>query len=188
MSVPVYPSFVDVTDTFYNYVSQKLAAQTIPTSVPVKMMGLINAADWPQAEVVEGGIYLLYLTSVPIEEDGSRAQTYYEHYMQWAWLFLGNDLTSGQVGRIRGSRHRDDMAVVEAMRQAHFPGFCSKQFSTCDPGTGVVTFAPYNPQEMIHWSFPRLGTKIASAQSGVLYGTAPLEVYAWSTVNPVVNP
>jgi hypothetical protein len=187
MSVPANPQFIDCIDTFYNYVATNLDALTIASSVKVTLQGVANAQDWPQNEIVDGGLYLLYLSSVPVEEEGTRAQTYFEHYMQWAWVFLGNDLTSKQVGANRGSRHRDDLAVVEALRQAHFPGFCPKQFSTVDPTTGAVTFTPYSPEEMIHWAMPRLGTKLAASQSGVLYGTAALEVYGWSTVSPLVN-
>lgn len=185
-SVPANPAMIDVLDTFYLFVATNLAKLTIPSSVAITCQGVVNAQDWPQTEIVEGGLYLLYLTSVPIEENGTRAQTYYEHYVQWAWVFLGTDLASNQVGANRGDRYRNDLAVVEALRQAHFPGFCPKQFSACD-ASGNVTFSAYSPEEMIHWSKPRLGTKMANAQSGVLYGTAPLEVYGWSTVNPLMN-
>jgi len=187
VTTPANPAMIDVIDTFYAYIANNLGKLTIPTSVPVTMQGVANAQDWPQTEIVDGGLYLIYLSSVPVQEEGTRAETYFEHYVQWAWVFLGNDLTQAQVGANRGSRHRDNLAVIEALRQAHFPGFCIKQFSAADPNTGNVTFGNYAPVEMIHWSMPRLGTKLAAAQSGVLYGTAPLEIYGWSTVNALVN-
>ena len=187
MSVPTNPSFVDVLDTFYAKIADNLGKLTIPTSIPVKLKGWVNAQDWPQIEIVDGGLYLLYIQSVDIVEDGTRAATYYEHFLQWAWVFLGGDLASNAVGMNRASRHRDDMAVVEALRQAHFPGFCTKQFSSCDPASGTVTFTDYSPVEMIHWSMPKLGTKIPLEQNGVLYGAAPVEVFGWSMVNPLMD-
>jgi hypothetical protein len=183
-TVPANPVMVDVLDTFYTFIVAKYQL----LNPARKLLGLINAQDWPQVELVDGGLYLLYLTSVAIEEDSTLSQTYYEHYLQWAWIFLGNDLQSNQVGFNRSSRYRDNFAVVEELRQVHFPGWCPKQQLACDETSGTITPTPYDPVEMIHWSKPRLGTKLAMAQSGVSYGTAPFEVYAWSTLNPAVNP
>lgn len=189
-SQPAVPKFVDVWDTFYEYVSSNIATllpQAV-TSVALSLQGIANAQDWPQDEIVDGGLYLLYLTSVPIEEDGTRAQTCFEHYFQWTWILMGSDLAANQVGANRGDRYRNNAAVVEMLRQAHFPGYCAKRFSSLNPVTGAVTFTNYNPEETIRWSMPRFGSKLATGQSGLIYGTAPLEVYAWSAVNPLVNP
>jgi hypothetical protein len=186
-SVPANPVINDVLDTFYFYIAANIAKLTPVTTVPITLQGMVNAADWPQIELVDGGLYLLYLTSVEMPEQSTKSQTYFEHYLQWAWTFLGSDLASNQVGANRGDRGRNNLALVEMLRQAHFPGFCPKQFSRCDPDTGVVTFTAYTPVEMISWGMPRLGTKMANAQSGVLYGTAPLEVYGFSTVNPLLD-
>jgi hypothetical protein len=182
-TVPANPTFVDVLDTFY----AKIAANIALLNPARVLCGMVNAQDWPQIELVDGGVYLLYLTSVELPAQSTKSQTYFEHYMQWSWTFLGDDLQATQVGMNRGDRYRNNMAVVEELRQAHFPGFCAKQFSRCDPDTGVVTFTPYSPSEMISWSMPKLGTKMANAQSGILYGTAPVEVYGYSTVNPAMN-
>jgi hypothetical protein len=187
-TVPTNPVMIDVLDTFYSYISTNLATLNPQlTNLDFQMCGIVNAQDWPQTELVDGGLYLLYLSSVPIPEQSTRAQTYFEHYVQWAWVFLGTDIAADQVSMNRGDRYRNDMVIVEALRQAHFPGYCQKQFSQCDSTTGAVTFTSYSPVEMIHWGMPRLGTKMANAQSGILYGTAPLEVYGFSTVNPLLN-
>lgn len=181
--VPANPVLADSLDTYYQYV----AGQYAKINPARQLLGMVNAQDWPQAELVDGALYCLYLNSVEIPEQGTRAQQYFEHYLQWAWVFLGNDLQSTQVGLNRGSRYRSDLAVIEELRQAHFPGFCPKQQTTFDPVAGTPTVTAYSPVETITWSTPKLGTKLAMAQSGISYGTAPLEVYAWSTVNPIVN-
>jgi len=185
-TVPANPVMIDSLDSYYNYVAAKINALD-PDAFDL-LQGLSNAQDWPQTELVDGGLYLLYLSSMPIEEESTQSQTYYEHFLQWSWAFLGDDIQPNQVAANRGSRYRSDLAVVELLRQAHFPGFSPKLQAVCDPVTGAVTFVPYSPVEMIKWSKPRLGTKLAIAQSGISYGTAPVEVYAWSTVNPLVNP
>lgn len=183
MSIPANPSMGDTLDTYYAYI----VAQYQRINPSRQLLGMVNAQDWPQAELVDGGLYCLYLSSVPVPEQSTRAQTYYEHYMQWAWVFIGNDLQANQVGLNRSDRYRDDLAVIEELRQVHFPGFCPKQQLVVDGTTGNVTYVPYVPDETITWGEPRLGTKLAMAQSGISYGTAPLEVYSWSSVNPLVN-
>jgi hypothetical protein len=183
MTVPANPSFGDVLDTYYVYIAGQLGKLN-PARKPC---GMVNAQDWPQVEIVDGGLYLLYLTSVELLSQGTKSQTYFEHYVQWAWMFLGNDLSASQIGMNRGDRYRSNLAVVEELRQAHFPGYCPKQFSQCDVHTGVVTLTPYSPVEMISWGMPKLGTRMDNAKSGVLYGTASLEVYGYSTVNPLMN-
>jgi hypothetical protein len=187
-SVPANPVMIDVIDTFYSQIAANIAKLSPATTQAITLQGICNSADWPQIELVDGGLYLLYLTSVELPEQSTRSQTYFEHYLQWAWVFLGTDLAANQVGANRGDRYRNNMAMVEMLRQAHFPGFCPKQFSQLNQETGEVTFTAYTPVEMISWGMPRLGTKMANAQSGVLYGTAPLEVYGFSTVNPLMNP
>lgn len=182
-TVPANPQLVDVLDTFYNYVRNQY--QKVNAARP--LFGFVNAQDWPQVELQDGTLYLLYLNSVPVEEDSTRAQIYYEHYVQWAWVWLGDDLAANQVGLNRGSRYRDDMTIKEELRQTHFPGFCVKQFSSCDPATGQVTFTPYSSGETIQWSMPRMGTKLAMAQSGISYGSAAFEIYGWSSVGAAVN-
>lgn len=182
-TVPVNPVMIDVLDSFYGYI----VTQMQKLNPARQFKGIVNAQDWPQAEITEESLYLLYLTSVPLQENSTRAQTYYEHFVQWAWIIIGNDLQGTQVGLNRGNRYRDSMAIEEELRQVHFPGFAPKQFVTVDLSTGVVTYTPYSPVEMIHWSEPKLGVKMANTQSGLLYGTSPLQVYGWSGVNPLLN-
>ena len=173
----------DVLDSYYAYISDAYTTLN-PSRI---LAGMVNAQDWPQVEIQEGALYLLYLTSVEVPEMGSRSQAYFEHYLQWSWVYLGTDIQAGQVGANRSDRFRSSMAIVEELRQVSFPGFCPKQQIAIDPVTGTPTFTPYNPVEMLHWSTPRLGTKLANAQSGISYSTAPFEVYGWSSVNPLVN-
>lgn len=188
MSSPANPAMIDVLDTFYLYVTTNLAKFNLGSlTPPVSLQGIVNAQDWPQREIVDGGLYLLYLQSVAVEEDSTRSQTYFEHFMQWAWVVIGTDLSSNQVGFNRGNRYRADMAIEEALRQSHFPKFCPKRFLSADGVSGVVTSTLYSPVEMIHWSMPRFGIKLNNPQSGVAYGAAPVEVYGWSTVSTLVN-
>lgn len=182
-TVPSNPTLIDALDTYYSFIY----AQYQLLNSSRQLCGIVNAQDWPQAELVDGGLYLLYLSSAPVPEMSTKTQTYFEHFVQWAWTLIGDDLQSDQVGLNRGDRYRTSLAIEEELRQVHFPGFCAKQFSQVDAASGTVAFTQYAPIEMIHWSAPKLGVRMANAQSGLLYGTAPVEVYGFSTVNPLLN-
>jgi len=182
-TIPANPVLIDALDAFYSFVAANMAK----LNPDQKMLGMIAAQDWPQLELdTNGGLNLLYLSSVPI--GGTQSQNYYQHFVQWVWVLMGDDISKTQVGLNRGSRYRSHFAIAELLRQAHFPGFCPKQFSTVDSTTGDVTFTTYDPIETITWSMPKIVTRNDNPQSGLLYGTASLRVSSYSDVNPVVNP
>lgn len=180
----INPTFIDVLDTFYFAVATNIGVLN-PTQT---MHGMIGSQDWPQVNIdLNGGLYLLYLTSVVVPEKSKPAQDFYDHFLQWTWAVQGNDIQAANVDANRGDRWRSNVALQELLRQAHFPGFCQKrQIQSYDPTAASGTFTPYSPIEMIYWTAPKLLVKY-NKDAGILYGTASLQVSAYSTVNPLVN-
>lgn len=182
---PTNPVMQDVLDTFYQHVFANMA-----TLKPSQAMhGLISVQDWPQVNVdLNGGLYLLHLTSSAVAESSKPAQQYIEHFVQWNWIVQGADIAAANVDPNRGSRGRAFVAIQELIRQAHFPGFCLKQsIQGYDQTAASGTFTPYSPIEMIYWTVPRCIVKPDKA-SGIIYGVATLQVSAYSTTNPLMDP
>lgn len=185
MSPAFTPAIVDSIDSFYKSVRDAMTALA-PSQV---FHGIIEAQDWPNIQIdPNGGLYLLVIASNPVPEFSRPYQTYFEHFVQWNWVWMGQDLVAGQVAPNRGDRYRNQMATFELLRQAHFPGFTPKLAITgYDPTTGSGTFTPYSPVEMVKWTAPKLQMREQS-QAGIVYGVATLQISAYSTVNPIVNP
>jgi hypothetical protein len=185
MTTPANPVMIDVLDTFYQYIAGNIALLN-PSQA---MHGLISVQDWPEVNLdLNGGLYLLHLTSPPVAAMSKPAQQYLEHFVQWQWVVQGSDIAATNVDPNRGNRGRASFAMQELIRQAHFPGFCTKKsIQGYDPTSASGTFAPYSPIEMIYWTAPRCIAK-PDKQSGIIYGVATLQVSAYSTTNPLMDP
>jgi hypothetical protein len=181
---PTNPTMQDVLDTFYKFVSDNITA----LGVSQPMHGIIAVQDWPPVDLdLNGGLYLLHLTSTPVPEKSKPAQEYIEHFIQWNWAIQGGDIQPANVDSNRGSRWRTHMALQELIRQSHFPGFCLKRsIQGYDATAASGTFTPYSPTEMIYWTAPKCLAKYDKA-SGLIYGVATLQVSAYSVTNPLVN-
>lgn len=175
-------AFIDSIDTYYAWVAQQMQTAN-PARVP-SLLGCVLASDWPQLEIVDGGIYLLYVNSIP--NGGTKAFPLYTHFLQWVWLLLGDDITANQQAANRGDRYRNHAAIQEDLRQANFPGFAQKVSIAIDPANGAATFIQSNPEEMIRWSELKMPTKY-NLKAGSIYGTASVEVYGYDAVLSAVN-
>jgi hypothetical protein len=181
-------------DTYLQYVMQQMvvigAQVTINgQSVAQPFGGITQARDWPQTPVNEGSLYLLVLDQVP--HGGTASQRGYEYFLQWAWMLIGQDVQSTQQAANRGDRYRQNLVIEENLRQANYPGFCQKKDLVAD-SQGNLGFAasysilPPNAYEPLYWTELRFKPKDDAAQSGVLYGAAAIELYAYSDVSPLV--
>jgi hypothetical protein len=170
-------AFIDSIDTYYSWVLQQM--QTVDSSLVPSFKGNALASDWPQEQINDGDIWLLYLTTVPI--GGTKAAPLYNHFLQWTWMLLGNDIQAQNIEANRGSRYRDHLAIQEALRQANYPGFAQKASVTVNMQTGAGTFAQSNPEEMIRWTELKMPSKLPTGK-GVLYGVAAVEVQAYDVI------
>lgn len=185
-----------VIDSFYSYVAQQMLTFNAHVfingeSVVQPMCGIINARDWPQTPQVEGGLYLLFLSASPTREN-SWAQAEYQYFCQWVWILLGTDITMSQQAQDRGDRYRANLQIMENLRQTHHPGFCQQKNYFVNPANGDITAVdsasvyPASPAEYVRWTKPRFVPKSDSEQSGLVYGAAAVELFAYSDVDLAV--
>jgi hypothetical protein len=185
-------SLISVVDSYYSWIVHQLGVLGAKITVNGNLIdqpvcGIVNARDWPQTRPVEGGLYLLVLNQVP--GGGTISQRQYQYFCQWSWMLIGQDIQQDQLVQNRADRYRQCMQVEENLRQANYPGFTGQQNVTSDI-QGNLTFTPSltppNIFESIRWSELRFMPKDDNKQSGLLFGAAAVEVYAFSAVNPLV--
>ena len=156
-----------------------------------KMSGYVNARDWPLTPPdTTGGLYLLYLRAIQLPK-GTESQNLFQYFMQWVWIIIGTDIQANQQAENRGDRFRSSMKVEQNLRQAHFPGFTQKkQFSVSTQGvlssTGVQSIYPPSNIESVWWTRPKFMPRQDNAKSGLIYGAAAVELFAFEDVNPAV--
>ena len=187
-------SLASAVDTYYAWITKQLLALNAQVTVngqtiPLTGHGIVAARDWPQTPVNEGALYLLVLDQVP--QGGTASQRGYIYYLQWAWLLIGQNVQSSQQAANRGDRYRQNLIIEENLRQSNYPGFTVKQDLQLDSNgnlmfTPSVSIIPPSAYEPLYWTELRFKPKDDSAQSGVLYGAATLELFAYSDVSPLV--
>lgn len=184
---------IDAVDSYFMYVSQQI--KTIDLSQTVA--GLINARDWPQTPLLDGALYCLYLRAVPI--GGTEQQTLFQFFLQWNWIILGTDIQAKQQAQNRGDRYRRSLKIQSTLRSANYPSFTQKMSYSVDadglitgiPGKLIATPSaqasiPATNYEGIWWSKLRFNPRVDSAKSGVEYGSATMELYAYDDADAVV--
>lgn len=171
-------ALVSSIDTYYAWVAKQL--QTVDSSLVSSLKGVVLAQDWPQLQIDDGEIYLLYLNSAPI--GGTKAFPLYKHFLQWGWILLGDDIQPDQVAANRGDRYRKHMTIQESLKQASYPGFAWKVDASAD-AQGNVTLQPVDPIEMVQWTNLKMPTKW-NQKAGVIYGYAAVEVDGYDATLP----
>lgn len=166
---------IEPLDSYYSYIAARMAA----IDSTQKMCGVVAARDWPLTPPIEGGLYLLFLSAVPTT--GTESQIFYEYSCQWNWLLIGTDISPTQQAENRGDRYRKSMQIVKNLRQANFPSFCSKK-SFAANAQGTVTQMVYDPIESIWWSHLRMMPRADNDKSGLVYGAAALQLFAYDDV------
>jgi hypothetical protein len=193
---------IDCLDSYFTFVSAQLtklnAQVTIDGNlVPQPIGSILQTHDWPQSPVYlsEGAINLLILAMNP--RGGTENQTMYEFICQWTWVLIGTNLTSTQQGANRGDRYRNNIQIMQNLRQANFPGFCQKQSITAvDQNLGTITQTPssssvpyaslpYNTIETIHWTRPRFTSRM-DKDSGIVYGVGALSIFGYEDAEAVL--
>lgn len=185
---------ISALDSYYTYVQyqlQVLGATVVinGSTVAQPFGGIANARDWPQTKPIEGALYLLFLNAMPTREK-SQAQVEYEYFLQWVWIIIGADIGSAQLEQSRANRYRTNLQIMENLRQGNYPGFARKQDFSSDAvgNVSVVNSAsgyPVSDWESIRWSNIRFMPK-SDNQSGLVYGAAAVELYAYSDVAALI--
>ena len=163
-------------DTFFEFFSKNM--QTVNSNR--KVVGVMDAMDWPPKQVVMEAFYLLVLGQKPIigKSFWSPAVTTLAHTLQWTWMIQGADLAQGKIGRNRGDRYRTNMQMREEVLKAAYPWYCPKQKWSVQGNTpsGVALVGQLtNPLECIWWQTPTFLNRI-DRETGLVYGTATMQV------------
>lgn len=173
---------IEPLDSYYLYVKQQMA-----TIDPNQKFGpVIMSRDWPQTPVMDSALYLLLVDMMPIAPS-SPAVMLYSYDVQWIWLLIGEDIQKNERKQNRGDRYREYMKIVNNLRDACFPGFCPKLSYTSDKN-GQLTSYSYDSNykvggaETVWWSTPQWSPRFDAEKSGVLYGSARVELCAYDDI------
>ena len=191
---------LDVLDSYFLFVQSQLtklgATVTVNGSqIPQPLGTVVQANDWPLTPLQEGAPSLLVLNVSP--RGGTPNQILYEFVCQWIWILIGTNISATQVGANRGDRYRNNMQIMQNLRQANHPGFCQKQSITAvdgntgaitqTPASSVVPYAsiPTNSMESIWWTRLRFPMR-QDKDSGVVYGVATVSVFGYDNTDAIV--
>jgi len=169
-SVSPTSSMVDWTDSFYNYVKERVLA----VNESRVFSGIVEASDWPSSEVVLESFYLVRQSISPNRPDSPGGNSWssplYGEPVQWSWPIMGDDIQPTNIAANRGDRYRKNFAMMQEILQGMFPGFCEKKQFSIDV-TGELLSTSYDPKEYIWFTKPVFATKIDKS-TGFLFGTA----------------
>ncbi len=145
-----------------------------------KMIGVVDAMDWPPNSVKMESFYLLVLGQKPVigKSFWSSAIPVVVHTLQWTWMIQGTDLSGNKVGRSRGDRYRTNMTMRQELLKATYPWFCQKQNWTVQgttPSGLALQGTPVVPSESIWWSPPSFLNRL-DTDSGMVYGGATIQL------------
>lgn len=160
--------FADGIDSFYNWVKTRMAS----VNPGRKVLGLLDAQDWPSTNVVMEAFYLLTLKDA--SQNGTIANPIEAHIVQWVWVIKGSDLSQGQRGRNRGDRFRTAQDMKGELVQALYPNFAEKKSWQVD-GNGRWIGTSHDPVEYIMWSKPDFNQRL-DKENGIVYGACGLHI------------
>jgi hypothetical protein len=146
-----------------------------------KVIGLMDAMDWPPKTLQLESFYLLILGARGITHKGfwSPAVPTFVHTVQWTWVVAGSDLTQGKIGRSRGDRYRTNMTMRDELIIATQGAWWTEKLQWSVQGNtpaGVaLKSAELNPVEWLWWT-PLVFMNRQDRESGVIYGAATVQI------------
>lgn len=176
-----------ILDSYISYIATRFVKNNAQVTInglvgPQKCGGVVDVADWPQAPVKEG---VLYLVVQHMHESGrSKVQVQCSFTCQWTWLVIGTDIQANQQSTNRGDRYATNLQIEQNLREASYPGFCQKMLYSAD-NTGEISAVPatsvypVSATERILWDKLRFMPRTDSSKSGVLYNAAGVVVVGW---------
>lgn len=168
---------IDVVDSYFEFLSAGIAAAN-PNR---KVIGVMDAMDWPPKNVVLEAFYLLVMGARGITGKGfwSSANPTYVHTLQWTWIIAGSDLTQGKIGRSRGDRYRTNMTMRDELVVATQSAWWTEKQQWSVVGntpSGVALKAQsLSPKEFVWWT-PFTFLNRQDKESGLIYGAASVQI------------
>jgi hypothetical protein len=146
-----------------------------------KVIGVMDAMDWPPKNVTLEAFYLLVLGARGLNSKAmwSSAEPTFVHTLQWTWVIAGSDLTQGKIGRSRGDRYRTNITMRDELVVATQKAWWAEKLQFSVQGntpSGVALQAtPMDTPEWIWWT-PLTFLNRQDRESGVIYGAAQVQV------------
>lgn len=163
---------IEAIDTF----EEHFRTNVLAFNASRKVIGVLDARDWPPATIDQEAFYLLSLGEAPVAEAQSAAMPVYTHTVQITWIIAGADLLSSNRGLNRGNRYRVNMQMKAEVLRGLFPYFAEKKSYSINQANGSLVITPIVPQEFIIWSKAQFGPSQPAKDSGVIYGIATVYV------------
>jgi hypothetical protein len=157
---------------------EKGILQTNPSR---KVIGVIDAMDWPPKNVVLEAFYLLLLGARGLSTKSmwSSANPTYVHTLQWTWIIAGSDLTKGTIGRSRGDRYRKNMVMRDELVVATQTAWWTEKLNWTlvgnTPSGVALKSTSTDPKEFIWWT-PFTFLNRMDREAGLVYGAATVQV------------
>lgn len=168
---------IDAIDSYFQ-ILEKGILQANPNR---KVIGVMDAMDWPPKNVQLEAFYLLLLGARGVSNKGfwSAANPTYVHSLQWTWIVAGSDLTQGKIGRSRGDRYRTNMIMRDELVVATQSAWWAEKLKYSVVGntpSGVaLQSTELNPSEFIWWT-PYTFLNRIDRESGLIYGAASVQI------------
>lgn len=163
---------IDALDSFEEHFRRRVVT-AFPTR---KVMGIMDAQDWPPETVELEAFYILSLGDSPVAEAQSAAMPVYVETVQISWIVVGADINSSMRGRNRGNRYRANKQIKKELLYGLFPYFTEKKKFTLNPSSGVIESASLEPEEFVIWSKAQFSPAEPAKDSGVIYGIATVYI------------
>lgn len=162
---------IEALDSHYLHVKNRVQSMN-PNR---KVLGIMDAMDWPSQVVDFEALYCLSLGEVPIDKQGDSATIpIVIHTVQWTWMILGTNVQAGVQIRSRGDKYRTNYAIEQEVLFGTYPRFTQKMSVSVD-SDGNLVVNPVVPTEFILWSPVSFGKK-SDKSSGLIYGTATVRI------------
>lgn len=166
---------INALDTLWNSVRTRWA--TINSSR--KLMGIMDAQDFPPQVVEFDAVYMLVLADQPLgRQADSAAVPVFVHTVQFTWVNEGSDIGTEQNsdGRNRGDRYRVNRQMIHEMVQALYPRFAQAiQLPTGNQLANASSFQIETLNLPILWTYPSFNSR-ADKGSGLIYQTCTVRV------------
>src|SRR5262245_58732789 len=129
---------IEGVDTFEEHFRSRVQA----TNPARKVMGMMDAQDWPPENVELESFYLLSLGENPSAEAQSSVMPVYIHTIQITWIITGSDLIASNRGRNRGDRYRTNLQMKKEILNGLYPYFADKVDISLNQGDGSIISTP----------------------------------------------
>jgi len=168
---------IDAIDSYFEF----MEAGIIAVNANRKVIGIMDAMDWPPKTVQLESFYLLVLGARGLtgKSAWSSAIPTYVHTLQWTWIIAGSDLTQGKIGRSRGDRYRTNITMRDELVVATQSAWWTQKLQWTirgnTPSGVVLSSTPLSPSEFLWWG-PLTFLNKQDRESGTIFGAATVQI------------